>query len=74
MLSADEFVVVNFRPRRFHTASTATPKVLPEHPETPTPDRTPESPLRGISSENAPNIRINFWPILVILIRISRVT
>ena len=36
--------------------------------------RTPESPLRGMSSENAPNIRINFWPILVILIRISQVT
>ena len=32
--------------------------------------RTPKSPLRGMSSKNAPNIRINFWPILVILIRI----
>ena len=34
---------------------------------------TPESPLRGMSSENSPDIRIIFWPILVIPIRISRV-
>ena len=36
--------------------------------------RTPESPLRGMSREKAPNIWIIFWPIFVNLIWITQVT